>query len=96
MNVVHSLWTSKLRYGLQLYTSVQLNSEETKSSTMKSLQLTQNRLLRMLNGTRVAEKVSIKTMLNKFELLSVNQLSAQIKLTEVWKSINVGKCPLKL
>ena len=35
-------------------------------------------------------------MLDKFKLLSVNQLSAEIKLTEVWKSINVDKCPLQL
>ena len=26
-------------------------------------------------------------MLEKFELLSVNQLAAQIKLTEAWKSV---------
>ena len=35
-------------------------------------------------------------MLDKFKLLSVNQLSAEIKLTEVWKSINVDKCQLEL
>ena len=28
-------------------------------------------------------------MLNKFELLSVNQLAAQIKLTEAWKSVHL-------
>ena len=63
---------------------------------MKTLQLTQNRLLRTLNKTRVTDKVSIKLMLEKFKLLSVNQLSAEIKLIEVWKSINVGGCPISL
>ena len=63
---------------------------------MATLQLTQNNLLRMLNKTKVADKVSISSMLNKFGLLSVNQLAAQIKLTEVWKSINVENCPLNL
>ena len=63
---------------------------------MKSLQLSQNRLLRSLNQTRVADKVSTKSMLDKFELLSVNQLAAEIKLLEVWKSVNVEGCPIKL
>ena len=34
-------------------------------------------------------RVSIKSMLEKFGLLAVNQLSAEIKFIEVWKSINV-------
>ena len=63
---------------------------------MKSLQLTQNRLLRLLNNTRVKDKVSVNKMLEKFQITSVNQLAAEIKLTEVWKSINVDNCPTRL
>ena len=96
MNIVHSLWVSKLRYGLQLCTKVQQRSEERKPALMKSLQLTQNRLLRLLNNSRVADKISTRSMLEKFQLLSVNQLAAEIKLTETWKSINVEGCPIKL
>ena len=62
----------------------------------KSLQLTQNRLLRVLNKTRIADKVSIRSMLDKFKLASVNQLAAEIKLLEVWKSVNVAGCPINL
>ena len=86
--VVHSLWISKLRYGLQLCTITRLTTEDSTPAFMKDLQLTQNRLLRATNGSKASEKVSIKTMLEKFNLLSVNQLSAQIKLKEVWKSMN--------
>ena len=63
---------------------------------MKSLQLSQNRLLRLLNNSKVSDKISIKSMLEKFNLPSVNQLAAEIKLTEIWKSINVDDCPIKL
>ena len=35
-------------------------------------------------------------MLEKFQITSVNQLAAEIKLTEVWKSINVDNCPTRL
>ena len=63
---------------------------------MTSLQLTQNRLLRALNNSRVKDKISIKSMLDKFSLLSVNQLAAKIKLVEVWKSIHCEDYPIKL
>ena len=63
---------------------------------MKSLQLTQNRLLRAIINTKVKDKISIKSMLSKFGLLSVNQLAAQIKLTEVWKSIHVENYAITL
>ena len=35
-------------------------------------------------------------MLKKFEIPSVNQLAAEIKLLEVWKSINVENNPTRL
>ena len=50
----------------------------------------------MLNGTKIKDKVSIGTMLKKFNLLSVNQLAAKIKLIEVWKTINRLNYPLGL
>ena len=63
---------------------------------MKELQLTQNRLLRVINKTRIKDKISIESMLTKHQLLSVNQLAASIKLQEVWKAINVEGCPISL
>ena len=45
---------------------------------------------------QVADKISIKSMLEKFQLLSVNQLAAEIKLIEVWKSINAEGSPINL
>ena len=69
-------------------TTLMTKNEESKRKAMKALQLTQNRMLRAINGTRIKDQVSIKLMLDKFNLLSVNQLAAQIKLTEVWKAAN--------
>ena len=89
MSIVHSLWVSKLRYGLQLCTKVTIKDDEKRSTSLKALQLTQNRMLRAINGTKIKDRVSVKSMLSKFNLLSVNQLAAQIKLTEVWKAKNV-------
>ena len=87
---------SRLRYGLQLYSKAVLNSEDVTSSTLKSLQITQNRMLRCLNRSRISDKISVTSMLEKFGLLSVNQLAVQIKLIEVWKSVNMPGHPLRL
>ncbi len=96
MSIIHSLWVSKLRYGLQLCTKVQILTDDKKSATMKSLQLTQNRMLRAINNSKIKDRISVTSMLQKFNLLSVNQLAAQIKLTEVWKSINIEGYPIVL
>ena len=96
MSVVHSLWVSKLRYGLQLCSKVRFTEEEPNTKCMKSLQLTQNRLLRALNNLRVKDKINISSMLERFDLLSVNQLAAQIKYLEVWKAVYVEGYSIEL
>ena len=55
-----------------------------------------SRLLRTLNGTKISDKISVQSMLNTFNLLSVNQLAAEIKLIETWKSVNVKESPIQL
>ena len=60
----------------------------------KSIQLVQNKLLRTLNGTTLKDMISMKALLEKFEMLAVNQLNAQIKLLEMWKSLNVEICSI--
>ena len=94
--IIHSLWMSKLRYGLQLCTTVQIALTETRTAAMKSLQKAQNRMLRLINKTKIKDKISTHSMLDRFNLLSVNQLAAQIKLIEVWKSINIENYPIQM
>jgi hypothetical protein len=56
----------------------------------------QNNLLRTLNGTKIKDMVSISTLLEKFNLLSANQLNASVKLLEIWKALNVHNYPLSV
>ena len=63
---------------------------------MKGLQLTQNRLLRVLNNSKTQDKIATKTLLSKFNLLSVNQLAGQIKLLETWKAVHVKGYAIEL
>ena len=93
--VTESLYTSKIRYGLQLCGSVRTTSAETESGLMKDLQKTQNKALRFLNNSRLKDKISTKSILDKMKMLSVNQLNGQIKLTETWKFMNNKNSSLK-
>jgi hypothetical protein len=78
--VVDSLWLSKLRYGLQLCTEVRLTEEHPKKQYMTMAQRLQNKMLRILDGALVSDRKSTKLSWN---MLSVNQIAAQIKLTEI-------------
>ena len=55
-----------------------------------------NNLIRSLNVSKVKDKVSFESLLNKISMFSVNQLNASIKLLEVWKALKVDNYPLKI
>ena len=38
----------------------------------------------------------LKNFLSKINMLSVNSMNAQTKLLEMWKDLNVDKCPLNV
>ena len=96
LRVVDGIFTSKLRYGLQLYGKARTKNSVPESADFKAIQLVQNKLLRSLNGSKIKDMVSTSSLLLKFGMLSVNQLNAQMKLVEIWKALNVGDYPLKI
>ena len=53
-------------------------------------------MLRLLNGTRISDKISTALLLAKFNMLSVNQINAQMKLSEMWKAVNDEDHPFNL
>ena len=75
--------------------SLRINKFETKPKLF-SYSVFPNKRCRSLNGTRVKDMISIASLLKKFNLLSVNQLNANIKLVEIWKALNVDDYPLKI
>ncbi len=63
---------------------------------MKELQKMQNKLLRALTGKKVSDRIKIEDMLNSLQMMSANQIAAQIKLTEMQKALNDSQYPLKV
>ena len=96
MKVVQSLWMSKLRYGLQLCNKVRTNPTDPKNINMKAAQVAQNKMMQMLNGSTLKDHITTKQLLEKFNLPSVNQISAEIKITEAWKIMNIIDYPITL
>ena len=84
------------RYGLQLCTNVRIDSTEKQNGNIKSLQIAQNKLMRLLINAPYKDRTSTEELLEKTGLLSINQLAASIKLCEVWKSENIDKYPVQL
>ena len=92
----NSIWMLKARYYIQLTDMVRLTEEDKKMKNIKATQLAQNKMLRLLDGSRVKDKRRIWDMLEKFGMLSINQTIAQIKLTEAWKANKDDNYPIKL
>ena len=95
LKISDSLFTSKIRYGLHLLGSVRWLDSDPTNQDLQALQKCQNKLLRVLNGSKISDKVSTKSMLLKLKIKSVNQINAQIKLNEMWKSVNIVNYPIK-
>ena len=75
---------------------IRWSEQESQSGLLETLQKSQNKLLRFLNNSKIKDKVSNISMLTKHKMLSVNQLNAQIKLTEMWKAIQDEDHPFKI
>ena len=52
-------------------------------------------MMRFVNGTKIIDKISTCSILSKHNVLSVNQMNAQIKLLNIWKALNVENYPTK-
>ena len=92
--IADGLWTSKVRYGLALYGKVRLSESDPKCKISKDLQIAQNKVLRVLTKTSLKQRVPTRDMLEMTNMMSINQMTAQARLLETWKAINVQCSPL--
>ena len=94
--IADSIYNSKLRYGIHLCGKVRNLESDPSQRMMESLQKSQNKMFRMLNETRISDKINTKSIALHLNMLSVNQINAQVKLTEMWKANYVPNYPIKL
>ena len=63
---------------------------------LKSAQLAQNKMLRMFDGVSLKEHILSSSLLQKYNIASVNQIAEEIKLVEAWKAIHINSYPFKM
>ena len=73
-----------------------MNEDQSTNGDLKKVQIAQNKLLQCLNGSQIKDKVSTKSLLEKNNMLSINQLAAQVKLTEMWIAVHTENYPIEI
>ena len=96
VKIADSIFTSKIRYGVQLLGKVRLNESDPTNNDLKAIQVVQNKLARILNGVKLSDKICSKILLTKLNMLSVNQINAHAKLLDMWKATHVEGNPLQV
>ena len=96
LKVVQCIWMSKLRYGLQLCNQVPTKADDTSCKLMNQIQVAQNKMLRMMYRVTLKDHITLASLLQKYNLSSVNQLAAEIKLTKAWKATHVDSYPVQM
>ncbi len=89
IQVAHSMWMLHLRYGLQLSSTVRTCKEDKETDIMSLLQKAQNAMLQIVTIQKIQDRVRISAMLEEVNMLPVNQMAAQVKLTEMWKATHI-------
>ena len=91
--IADSIFNSKIRYGLQLCGTVRTSELDSKQGSLMEIQKVQNKLFRILNNSTIKDKIRTKSIASELKMLSVNQINAQVKLTEIWKTLNMVDYP---
>ena len=80
---------SQVRYGLPLYCPVKIKEGDPSPGCIDQIEVAFNDCLRLLTGNKRSDQASIKSMLEELDWLSLNQLSAETRLVQAWKTAHV-------
>ena len=78
-----------------MYGKVRINELDPTENLLDKLQITQNKCARFLHGSSIKDKINTKSIYKEMNLLVINQLNAQIKVREVWKSSMNSNYPIQ-
>ena len=86
--IADGLVMSKIRYCLPVYAadSIRLKTSDPQSTQLQNIQRGQNKMLRIITGNKLKDRVRVSDMLTTTGFLSVNQSAAYSLLVELWKA----------
>ena len=93
--VAEGLFSSNLRYALGLFCPIRLKDTDPQYSSINGIKVIYNDVLRLLCGSKRENRKPTEEILNETGWLSINQLSCEIRLIEVWKALNIDNYCLK-
>ena len=88
-DIADSIFGSILRYALGLFCPIRIKSNDPNPASLRGIKVIYNDLLRLLCNSRRENRKPTKEMLDHVGWLSLNQMSCEIRLIEVWKSLNI-------
>ena len=86
--VADGIFMSQIRYALPLFCPLKIEAPDPTPGSIHKIRVVFNDCLRLLTGVKPTEHRTIKSMLEEVGWLSINQMCAQTRLMEAWKSIN--------
>ena len=87
-SIAEGIFLSHIRYALGLYCPIRLKNSDPEPTSIKGIKVIYHDVLRLLCSSKREDKMSVENMLNKVGWLSINQLASEVRLIEVWKSLN--------
>ena len=90
--VADGIFMSVLRYGLGIFCPIRVTQSDPHPSSISGIKVAFNDMLRLLCSAKREDHMSVEEMLKKLNWLSVNQIAAEVRLIETWKSIHTNYC----
>ena len=87
--IAEAIFTSVARYGIAVYFKPRLHLDPTSEEQTK-LQVTQNKMLRLLAGRRPSDRVRVEDLSKRFNMMSMNQMASYHVLLETYNAMNFG------
>ena len=84
-----AIFVSHIRYGLPIFCPVRLDESDPIPGCIDDLKVVYHDCLRLLSGVSRTDHASIKEMAQNLEWGSINQLAAQTRLIQAWKSVHL-------
>ena len=95
IGIADSIFVSILRYALGLFCPIRIKPNDPNHTSINGIEVIYNDLLRLLCSSKRKNRKPRQEMLDQVGWLSINQMSCEIRLVEVWKSLNLENYCLK-
>ena len=86
--IADGIFLSQVRYGLPLYCPLRLQQNDPNPVILMQLKKVFNDCLRLLTNKNWEDHASIREMLEELKWSSINQLCAETRLIEAWKTVH--------